>query len=287
MSIPEVTGFLHPGSSTISYVVADPATRICAVIDSALDYDAAAGRTGTGSADAIAAFVAERELTVAWQLETHVHADHLSAMAHLRRRLGGCSGVGGRIADVQAVFARLFNIGPGFEADGRQFAHLFQDGETFAVGTLTGQVIETPGHTPACVSYLIGDALFVGDTLFMPDSGTARCDFPGGDAATLYRSIQRLYQLPGETRLFVCHDYAPGGRAPQWQTTIADQRAHNIHLRAGTTEAEFVALRTARDATLAMPALILPSVQINIRAGQPPEPEANGVSYLKIPLDSL
>jgi glyoxylase-like metal-dependent hydrolase (beta-lactamase superfamily II) len=286
MTLPLVTGFRHATSGTVSYVVACPETRACAIIDSALDYDPAAARTATQFADGIADHVTREGLTVAWHLETHVHADHLSAMAHLQRRLGGQTGIGDRIDAVQTVFARLFNLDPDFAADGRQFSHLFCPDEAFAIGRLACRSIHSPGHTPSCVSYLIGDAVFVGDTLFMPDSGTARCDFPGGDAVEMWQSIQRLYQLPGETRVFVCHDYAPG-RPPAWETTIVAQRMGNIHLRADTSVDEFVALRRSRDATLGVPALILPSVQINIRAGEHPAPESNGTAYLKIPLDRL
>ncbi len=286
MTLPLVAGFRHAPSGTMSYVVTCPETRDCAIIDSVLDYDPAAARIATTAADHIADHVAREGLHVVWHLETHVHADHLSAMAHLKCRLGGKTGIGDRIDEVQAVFARLFNIESDFVADGRQFFHLFRPDEPIAIGKLEGRVIHTPGHTPSCVSYLIGDAVFVGDTLFMPDSGTARCDFPGGNAAELWHSIQRLYQLPGETRVFICHDYAHN-RPAAWEATIVAQRMGNIHLRAVTPLDEFVALREARDATLGLPALILPSVQINIRAGEPPEPEANGVAYLKIPLDRL
>jgi glyoxylase-like metal-dependent hydrolase (beta-lactamase superfamily II) len=284
---PEVTGFYDPATSTISYVVADPATRRCAVIDPVLDYDPKSGRTATASADAVAAHVRANGLTADWLLETHVHADHLSAMPYLKRLLGGHSGIGARIGEVQAVFKKVFNVERDFHTDGRQFDHLFADGEQFAVGSIQARAISTPGHTPACMTFLIGDAAFVGDTLFMPDFGTARCDFPGGDAATLYRSIQRIYALPDATRLFMCHDYQPGGRAVQWETTVAEEKARNIHIRPEIAEAEFVAMRTARDRTLSMPVLILPSVQVNMRAGELPPAEDNGVRYLKIPLDTL
>ncbi|WP_298286150.1 MBL fold metallo-hydrolase [Acidocella sp.] len=284
---PDIKAFFDPETFTISYVVADPASRAAAVIDSVLDYDPKAGRTRTESAARIVAYVRERGLQVAWHLETHAHADHLSAAPYLQRQLGGRIAIGAHITAVQAVFGRVFNAEAGFATDGRQFDHLFTDGELFSIGGLTARVLHTPGHTPACVTYLIGDAGFVGDTLFMPDYGTARCDFPGGDAGVLYRSIRKLLELPGGTRLFMCHDYQPGGRAPLWETTVAAERAGNIHVHEGIDEAAFVAMRTARDKTLGMPMLILPAVQVNMRAGHLPPPEANGVSYLKIPLNML
>jgi glyoxylase-like metal-dependent hydrolase (beta-lactamase superfamily II) len=256
------------------------------VIDPVLDFDPAAGRTDTRSADAIAGFVDKNRLAVEWILETHVHADHLSAAARLKAALGGRTGIGARVVDVQKRFAALFDVEQEFATDGRQFDRLFADGETFEVGGLAARVLHTPGHTPACATYLIGDAAFVGDTLFMPDYGTARCDFPGGDARTLFRSIRRILALPPETRLFLCHDYkAPGREVYAWETTVADQRAFNIHIRDGIDEDAFVALRTARDAELEMPRLILPSVQVNIRAGELPPPAANGIRYLKLPLN--
>ena len=282
---PDVTGFYDADTGTVSYVVVDPATRQAAIIDSVLNYDGKSGRTATRSADAIVAQVRDHALTVTWLLETHVHADHLSAMPYLKRQLGGRSAIGGEIAAVQRAFRDVFNFERDFHLDGRQFDHLFADGETFQVGGIAARVLFTPGHTPACISFLIGDALFVGDTLFMPDAGTARCDFPGGDAASLYRSIRRLLALPGETRMFICHDYPGDGRAAAWETTIAAQRAGNIHVHDGVDEATFVALRRARDRTLSMPALILPSVQVNMRAGELPPPEGNGVCYLKIPVN--
>jgi glyoxylase-like metal-dependent hydrolase (beta-lactamase superfamily II) len=283
----DVAGFFDPETGTVSYVVSDPATQRAAVLDSVLTFDPKSGRTCTGSAEAIVAFVRAQGLTVDWLLETHVHADHLSALPYLKRHLGGRTGIGANLPAVQQAFKDIFNVERDFHLDGRQFDHLFADDETFMVGTVPARVILTPGHTPACVSYLIGDAVFVGDTLFMPDSGTARCDFPGGDAPTLYRSVQRLYALPPETRMFICHDYQPGGRPPAFETTVAAQRAGNIHINDATTEDAFVALRTARDRTLNMPVLILPSVQVNIRAGEMPPPEDNGVTYLKIPVNRL
>jgi glyoxylase-like metal-dependent hydrolase (beta-lactamase superfamily II) len=283
---PEVTAFFDEPTFTVSYVVRDPAGAACAVIDPVLDFDPAAGRTDTRSADAIAGFVDKNRLAVEWILETHVHADHLSAAARLKAALGGRTGIGARVVDVQKRFAALFDVEQEFATDGRQFDRLFADGETFEVGGLAARVLHTPGHTPACATYLIGDAAFVGDTLFMPDYGTARCDFPGGDARTLFRSIRRILALPPETRLFLCHDYkAPGREVYAWETTVADQRAFNIHIRDGIDEDAFVALRTARDAELEMPRLILPSVQVNIRAGELPPPAANGIRYLKLPLN--
>ena len=252
-----------------------------------LDYDPKSGRTRTDSADQLIAFVREQNLTVDWILETHAHADHLSAAPYLRKHLGGKIAIGGKITQVQNVFKGIFHLEPEFATNGSQFDHLFEDGDTFAIGTLQAQALSVPGHTPACMAYQVGDAVFVGDTLFMPDVGTARCDFPGGNAHTLYQSVRKLLSLPPETRLFMCHDYPPEGRAAQWECTVADQRARNIHVHDGVSEAEFVAMRTKRDASLAMPVLILPSVQVNIRAGELPPPEANGVSYLKIPLNAL
>ena len=284
---PQVEAFYEVVTGTVSYVVYDEVGGHAAVIDSVLDYDPNAGRTATHSADRIARFVAERQLTVDWLLETHAHADHLSAAQYLKSKLGGRIAIGAHIRAVQEVFRRVFNIDRGFTPDGSQFDHLFEADESFRIGKLDAQVLYVPGHTPADAAYRVGDAVFVGDTLFMPDVGTARCDFPGGDAHELYRSVRRLLELPPETRLFMCHDYPPEDRAPAWETTVRDQRAHNIHIHDGVSEEDFVALRTARDATLEMPTLILPSVQINIRAGHVPPPEDNGVSYLKIPLNAL
>ena len=282
MTRPFVQSFLHKQSSTWTYVVHDG--RAAAVIDPALDFDGHSGLTGTASADVVAAFVREANLAVEWILETHAHADHLSAAPFLRQQLGGRVAIGEGIRKVQATFKDLLNLEPGFAADGRQFDHLFSDGEAFKVGSLPGRVIPTPGHTNDSVTYLIGDAAFVGDSLFMPDGGTARCDFPGGDAGVLYASIQRLYSLPGDTRVFVCHDYGPGGREHRCETTIAAERAANIHVRDGVSEQEFVALRTKRDATLAVPELLYPSIQVNVRAGELPPPESNGRRYLKLPV---
>ena len=287
LSPPEVEGVFDPETGTVTYLVSDPASGQAAVIDPVREFDPRSAQTGTQGADALIARIRARGLAVAWLLETHVHADHLSAAPHLKRALGGRNAIGGRIGEVQRAFRDIFGFDRSFHADGSQFDHLFADGEEFALGTIPVRVLHTPGHTPACVSYLIGDALFVGDTLFMPDSGTARCDFPGGDATTLYRSIRRLLALPGATRMFICHDYRPGGRAAAWETTVAEQRAHNIHAHDGVSEAEFVALRTARDRTLSMPVLIIPSVQVNIQAGELPAPAANGVRYLRVPIDVL
>lgn len=283
-----VEPFFDPATFTYSYVVSDPETRQCAVIDSVLDYDPASGRTSHATAQRLVDYVREQDLKVQWLLETHVHADHLSAAPYLKQQLGGRMAIGDRITVVQNTFGRLFNAGTEFATDGRQFDHLFQDEETFQVGNVPARAIHTPGHTPACMTYVIGDAAFVGDTLFMPDYGTARCDFPGGDARTLYHSIQKLFALPGETRVFMCHDYkAPGRDEFLYETTIAAEREHNVHVHSGISEQQFVDMRTARDATLTMPTLILPSVQINMRGGELPAPESNGTRYLKIPLDVL
>ena len=283
----KVKAFFDPATWTVSYVVFDAPGGHCALVDSVLDYDPKSGRTRTDSANQLIAFVREQNLTVDWILETHAHADHLSAAPYLRKHLGGKIAIGGKITQVQNVFKGIFHLEPEFATNGSQFDHLFEDGDTFAIGTLQAQALSVPGHTPACMAYQVGDAVFVGDTLFMPDVGTARCDFPGGNAHTLYQSVRKLLSLPPETRLFMCHDYPPEGREAQWECTVADQRARNIHVHDGVSEAEFVAMRTKRDAGLAMPVLILPSVQVNIRAGELPPPEANGVSYLKIPLNAL
>lgn len=285
---PKVDAFFDPATFTYSYVVSDPTTKHCAIIDSVLDYDPASGRTSFASADRLIAHVHEHKLTVDWLLETHVHADHLSAAPYLKRELGGKLGIGANITAVQNTFGKLFNAGCEFATDGSQFDHLFADGDTFTIGSIKAHALHTPGHTPACMTYVIGDAGFVGDTLFMPDYGTARCDFPGGSAHTLYQSIRKLFSLPGETRLFMCHDYkAPGRDDYRFETTVAEERAHNVHVHEGISEEDFVAMRSKRDATLGMPTLILPSVQVNMRAGQLPPAEENGTRYLKIPLDVL
>ena len=285
---PDVRAFFDEATNTVTYVVADPQGSGCAVIDSVLDFDYASGRTDTRAADAVIAHIRERGLALEWVLETHVHADHLSAAPYLQAALGGRLGIGARITVVQDTFGKVFNEGTSFARDGSQFDRLFQEGDSFMIGQLRGEVLHTPGHTPACLTYVIGDAAFVGDTLFMPDFGTARCDFPGGSAAAMYDSIQRILALPDATRIFVCHDYkAPGRDVFEWETTVGAQKALNTHVGAGRLKAEFVALRQARDATLAMPRLIIPSLQINMRAGHMPEPEDNGVSYLKVPLNGM
>lgn len=284
---PEVTSFFHEDSNTICHVAAEAEGKHAAIIDAVLDFDEAAGRTGTAFADRVIAFVRANGLVLDWILETHAHADHLSAAPYLKQQLGGRIGIGEHIIDVQRLFKQLFNVEKTFNTDGSQFDRLFKDGERFRIGALDAGVLHTPGHTPACVTYVIGDAAFVGDTLFMPDGGTARADFPGGDAATLYRSIAKILALPPETRLFVCHDYGPGGRTIAWETTVAEQRKRNIHVHEGTAEGEFVKLRTERDKTLKVPKLLIPSIQINMRAGEMPPPEDNGISYIKIPLNRI
>lgn len=283
----QIEAFHDATTATISYVVYDQAGGRAAIIDPVLDFDPKSGRTKTASADKLIEFVRDHSLTVDWILETHAHADHLSSAQYLKQRLGGKVAIGERIRKVQGVFRQLFNFESAFQADGKQFDHLFEDGETFRIGMLTMRAIFVPGHTPADMAYQIGDAVFVGDTLFMPDVGTARCDFPGGDAHVLYRSIRKLLSLSDETRLYMCHDYPPAGRQAAWQTTVAEQRERNIHVREGVSEEEFVAMRNRRDAGLDMPVLILPSVQVNVRAGAMPPPDSNGVSYLKIPVNSL
>jgi glyoxylase-like metal-dependent hydrolase (beta-lactamase superfamily II) len=281
-----IQGFFDPVTGTVSYVVADPATRQAAVIDPVLDFDLKAGRTATHSADALLAHLRREGLSLQWILETHAHADHLSGARYLCAQAGGQIAIGEHIREVQAVFARLYHLGDDFPTDGSQFDRLLADGQRFMIGSVAATALLVPGHTPADLAFLIEDAVFVGDTLFMPDLGSARADFPGGDAAQLYRSMRRLLDLPAATRVFVCHDY-PQGREAHWQTSVAEQRAHNIHVRDGISEADFVAMRHARDATLDVPALILPSLQVNIRAGELPAPEANGLAYLRIPLNAL
>lgn len=287
----QVEGFFDPATWTVSYIVLDKRTRQCALIDSVLDYDPKSGRTGTQSADRLIARVHELDACVRWILETHVHADHLSAAPYLKQQLGGKIAIGEQITAVQEVFGALFHAGHGFARDGSQFDHLFADEEEFSIGSLKCRAMHTPGHTPACMTYVVTDdkdiAAFVGDTLFMPDYGTARCDFPGGDARTLFRSINRVLGLPAHTLLYMCHDYQPGGREVQFVTTVAEERELNIHVRNGVSEDEFVAMRTARDAKLDMPTLILPAVQVNMRAGHFPEPEDNGMRYLKIPVNAV
>ena len=283
-----VESFFDEATFTVSHAASDPATGKCAIIDSVLDFDPASGRTATKAADQIIDYVNENQLSVDWIIETHVHADHLSGAAYLKKALGGQMAIGDRIPIVQKTFGEVFNAEPAFDRDGSQFDVLFADGATFSVGDIDARVLHTPGHTPACATIIIGDAAFVGDTLFMPDYGSARCDFPGGDARVLYRSIQKIFELPDETRLFMCHDYkAPGRDHFAWETTVEEQRAHNIHLGAGASEDDFVKMRETRDATLNMPKLILPSVQVNMRAGEFPPPESNGIRYLKLPVDAL
>ncbi|HRK17529.1 MAG TPA: MBL fold metallo-hydrolase [Hyphomicrobiaceae bacterium] len=284
---PDVKGFFDPETSTISYVVRDPASDACAIVDSVMDFDYAAGRISYKSADQIIDYVREQRLRVEWLIETHAHADHLSAAPYIQSKIGGKIGIGEKIRIVQDVFGKIFNEGTEFQRDGSQFDRLFADGDTYTIGHMPVRVLYTPGHTPACTTHVVGDAAFVGDTLFMPDGGTARADFPGGDARALYRSIRKVLSLPPETRLFMCHDYAPGGREVKWETTVAEERASNIHVRDGISEDDFVALRTARDATLGMPKLIIPSIQVNIRAGHLPEPDDSGRQFLKVPVNAL
>ncbi len=285
---PAVHSFFDEATNTVTYVVVEPQGRACAVIDSVLDFDYASGRTDTRAADAVVAFITAQGLRLEWVLETHVHADHLSAAPYLQERLGGKLGIGDRITLVQETFGKVFNEGTRFARDGSQFDQLFKDGDSLMIGQQRCDVMHTPGHTPACLTYVVGDAAFVGDTLFMPDYGTARCDFPGGSAATMYDSIQRILTLPDETRIFVCHDYkAPGREEFAWETTVGAQKALNKHVGAGRPKAEFIAMREARDATLAMPRLIIPSLQVNMRAGHMPEPEDDGKSYLKVPVNGL
>ena len=284
---PQVHGIFDPATWTVSYIVHHGPGTACAIIDSVLDYDPKSGRTRTNSADKVVGYVHENQLRVEWILETHAHADHITAAPYLKQKLGGKVAIGQQITSVQKVFKGIFNLEPEFRQDGSQFDTLMNDDEEFRIGDLRAKVLAVPGHTPACVAYQVGDAVFVGDTLFMPDVGTARCDFPGGDAKTLYASTRKLLSLPAQTRLFMCHDYPPNNRPVAYETTVAEQRAKNIHVHDGISEAQFVQMRTQRDATLDMPVLILPAVQINIRAGAMPPKEANGVAYLKIPIDAL
>jgi len=284
---PDVTAFFDPATNTISYVVKDPASQACAIVDSVMDIDYAAGRIAYDHADQIIAFVQDNDLTVEWLIETHVHADHLSAAPYIQQKLGGRLGIGRNITIVQDTFGKVFNEGTEFKRDGSQFDRLFDDGDTYSVGQMECLAIHTPGHTPACMTHVMGDAAFVGDTLFMPDGGSARADFPGGDAGVLYDSIQKVLSLPDEMRLFMCHDYGPNGRDIQWETTVADEKAHNIHVGSGKSKADFVKFRTERDATLAMPKLIIPSLQVNMRAGELPPPDETGKRYLKVPVNLL
>jgi glyoxylase-like metal-dependent hydrolase (beta-lactamase superfamily II) len=284
---PDVTAFFDLPTNTVSYVVRDPSSNACAIVDSVMDIDYAAGRISYESADKIIAFVKEHGLKVEWLIETHAHADHLSAAPYIQGKLGGRLGIGENIKDVQKVFGKIFNEGTEFQRDGSQFDRLFKEGDTYRIGGMEAFAMLTPGHTPACMTHVVGNAAFVGDTLFMPDGGTARADFPGGDAHVLYKSIKRVLSLPPEVRLFMCHDYGPGGREIKWETTVAEERAHNIHVRDGVSEEEFVKMRTARDATLELPKLIIPSIQVNMRGGNLPEPDESGKRHLKVPINEL
>ena len=284
---PEVTAFFDAQTNTVSYVVKDPGSKSCAVIDSVMDIDYAAGRISYESADKVIAFIEEHGLKVEWLIETHAHADHLSGAPYIQKKVGGKLGIGENIKIVQHVFGKIFNEGTEFQRDGSQFDRLFKDGDTYEIGGMTAFAMLTPGHTPACMTHVIGNAAFTGDTLFMPDGGTARADFPGGDAHVLYHSIKRVLSLPPEIRLFMCHDYAPGGRDIKWETTVGEERANNIHVRDGVSEDEFVKMRTTRDATLALPKLIIPSIQVNMRGGNLPEPDAEGKRHLKVPINEL
>jgi len=284
---PEVQGFFDPATNTISYVVKDPGSNACAIVDSVMDIDYAAGRITYDHADELIANVRDRGLKLEWLIETHVHADHLSAAPYIQRQLGGKIGIGRNITVVQDTFGKVFNEGTEFQRDGSQFDRLFDDGDTYQVGGMTCFAMHTPGHTPACMTHVMGDAAFVGDTLFMPDGGSARADFPGGDAGQLYDSIQKVLALPDEMRLFMCHDYGPNGREIRWETTVGDEKAHNIHVGQGKTREDFVAMRTARDKTLAMPKLIIPSLQVNMRGGDLPPPDEDGKRYLKVPINGL
>ena len=284
---PEVKAFFDKATNTVSYVVKDPASKSCAVIDSVMDIDYAAGRISFDSANEIIRYIEENGLKVEWLIETHAHADHLSAAPYIQRKLGGKLGIGENIKIVQEVFGKIFNEGTEFQRDGSQFDRLFKDGDTYQIGGMTAFAMLTPGHTPACMTHVIGDAAFVGDTLFMPDGGTARADFPGGDAHELFHSIKRVLELPPETRLFMCHDYGPNGREIRWETTVAEERAHNVHVRDGITEDEFVKMRETRDKTLALPKLIIPSIQVNMRGGNLPEPDTEGKRHLKVPINEL
>ncbi|MBB5223090.1 glyoxylase-like metal-dependent hydrolase (beta-lactamase superfamily II) [Amaricoccus macauensis] len=285
--LPEVTAFFDPATNTISYVVKDPKSDACAIVDSVMDIDYAAGRISYQHADEIIAFVEKHRLRVEWLIETHVHADHLSAAPYIQDKLGGKLGIGANITIVQETFGKIFNEGTEFQRDGSQFDRLFEDGDTYTIGTMPAVAMHTPGHTPACMTHVIGNTAFVGDTLFMPDGGSARADFPGGDAGELYDSIQKVLALPDAMRLFMCHDYGPNGRDIQWETTVGDEKAHNIHVGGGATREAFVKMREARDATLGMPKLIIPSLQVNMRAGELPPPDATGKRFLKVPVNVL
>lgn len=284
---PDVVPFYDEDTNTFSYVVSDPASRACAIVDSVMEFDYPSGRTTFKGADSIIEYIKSHKLDLQWHIETHVHADHLSAAPYIQEKLGGKIGIGEKITQVQKTFGEIFNESEDFRRDGSQFDHLFRDGEQYSVGKLVCTAIHTPGHTPACMTHVIGDAVFVGDTLFMPDGGTARADFPGGDARTLFQSVRHILSLPDSARIFVCHDYMPDGREVEFETTVKAEKDANIHVHDGIDESEFVAMREARDKTLGMPRLILPSLQVNMRAGHLPDPESNGVVYLKIPLNLL
>ncbi len=284
---PVVTAFFDPATNTVTYIVQDPASKACAVVDSVMDIDYAAGRIAYESADKVIAFIQDHGLNLEWLIETHVHADHLSGAPYIQGKLGGKIGIGDKITVVQETFGKIFNEGTEFQRDGSQFDRLFKDGDTYQIGGMTAVAMATPGHTPACMTHVVGDAAFVGDTLFMPDSGSARADFPGGDARTLFRSIRRILSLPGNTRLFMCHDYGGNGRDIKWETSVAEERANNIHARDGISEDDYCAMRHARDKTLSMPKLIIPSLQINMRGGELPSPDESGKRFLKVPINGL
>ena len=284
---PEVAAFFDKDTNTISYVVKDPGSKSCAIVDAVMDFDYAAGRISYRSSDLLINYVRNNDLRLEWLIETHAHADHLSGAPYIQSKLAGKLGIGEHITTVQDEFGKVFNEGTEFRRDGSQFDHLFKDGDTYQIGGMTAFVMHTPGHTPACTTHVVGDAAFVGDTLFMPDGGTARADFPGGDARQLFGSIKKVLALPGEMRLFMCHDYGPNGREIRWETTVATERAHNIHVRDGVTEEEFVKIREVRDKTLPMPKLIVPAIQVNIRAGHLPEPDDSGKRFLKVPVNGL
>ncbi|MGX1306278.1 glyoxylase-like metal-dependent hydrolase (beta-lactamase superfamily II) [Amorphus suaedae] len=284
---PEVTAFFDPATNTISYVVKDPESSACAVIDAVMDFDYSSGRTAFEHADAMISFIEENGLSLEWLIETHVHADHLSGAPYIQKKLGGKVGIGRNITVVQETFGKVFNEGTEFQRDGSQFDRLFDDGDTYRIGSMTAFAMHTPGHTPACMTHVIGDAAFVGDTLFMPDGGSARADFPGGDAGTLYDSIQKVLALPDEMRLFICHDYGPNGREIRWETTVAEEKANNIHVGGARSRDEFIAMRQARDAQLDMPKLIIPSLQVNMKGGELPTPDQSGRRFLKVPINAL
>ncbi|MEX3011913.1 MBL fold metallo-hydrolase [Hoeflea sp. TYP-13] len=285
--IPEVVAFFDEDSNTISYIVRDPGSRACAIVDAVMEIDYAAGRLSFDGADAMIARIRQEDWELEWLIETHIHADHLSGAPYIQEKLGGKIGIGDQVTEVQNTFGKIFNEGTEFQRDGSQFDRLFSDGDSYEIGGMTAHVMHTPGHTPACMTHVVGNAAFVGDTLFMPDGGSARADFPGGDARVLYRSVRRVLELPGETRLFMCHDYGPNGREIRWETTVDDERAHNIHVRDGIDEDTFVAMREARDETLAMPKLIIPSLQVNMRAGKLPPADEEGDVFLKVPINKL